>query len=306
MAILPGVMRRKLAAGALASAEGGPGADRAWRLSLARAARDAAHLSLEVAWLVQETRSLAELLELPPDRALLVMLDGPEGGLGLLVISAPVLSGIIEMQTMGRVSPLPAAERRPTRTDAAMVAGMIDAALERLEGALAEEADLVWAGGFRYASFLEDARPLGLLLEDGSYRVLRAEVALALGAKSGEVILALPAEGKGRRPVQRRVEEPAQTGPIFAAALAEQVLASDAVMQAMIARVTLPLAAVMALEVGQVLALPQAALDRISLEGLDGRRLCAGKLGQTRGMRAVRLAGEVALAEPVPGLSATG
>ena len=49
---------------------------------------------------------------------------------------------------------------------------MVDAALEGLEIALAEEADLIWADGFRYASFLDDPRPLGLLLEDIAYRCL--------------------------------------------------------------------------------------------------------------------------------------
>lgn len=281
-------MRRKLAAGALAAAEGGPGADRSWRLSLARAARDVAHLPLEVAWLSADRLTLTELLELPPDRALIAMLEGPGDGLGLLVISAPVLAGIIEMQTIGRVTPQPPAPRRPTRTDASLVAGLIDAALSGLERELAEEADLVWAGGFRYASFLEDARPLGLLLEDGSYRVLRAEVSLALGAKSGEVLLALPAEGRGRRPAPAPREGEDQ-GPAFTLSFGEQVLAADAVVHARIGRLTLPLSAILALKPGQVLALPQAALDRVSVEGIDGRKLARARLGQTRGMRAVRL-----------------
>ena len=283
-------MRRKLAAGALAAAEGGPGADRSWRLSLARAARDHAHLSLEVAWLAQESRSLSELLELPPDRALIAVLEGPADGLGILVLSAPVLAGIIEMQTIGRVTQLPPAQRRPTRTDAALVAALIDAALTGLEDELRDEADLVWAGGFRYASFLEDARPLGLLLDDASYRVLRAEVSLALGAKSGEVLLALPAEGRGHRPDPRHSgAEPADTGPAFTLALGDQVLAATARIEAQIARLILPLAEVLSLHPGQLLALPQAALDRISVEGLDGRRLAAARLGQTQGMRAIRL-----------------
>lgn len=289
-------MRRKLAAGALAAAEGGPGADRSWRLSLARAARDHCHLSLEVAWLSQDVRSLMELLELPPDRSLIAVLEGPAEGLGILVFSAPVLAGIIEMQTIGRVTSLPPAQRRPTRTDAALVAVVIDAALAGLEEELRDEADLVWAGGFRYASFLEDARPLGLLLEDASYRVLRAEVSLALGAKSGEVLLALPAEGRGQRPEPRHArDEPADIGPAFTLALGEQVLAAAARIEAQIARLTLPLADVMALQPGQVLALPQAALDRISVEGLDGRRLTAAKLGQTHGMRAIRLVDDMAI-----------
>jgi flagellar motor switch protein FliM len=45
----------------------------------------------------------------------------------------------------------------------------------------------------------------------------------------------------------------------------------------------------MGLAAGDLVPLPMAALDRIGFEGLDGRRLAEGKLGQNRGMRAVRL-----------------
>lgn len=293
-------MRRKLAAGVLAAAEGGPGADRSWRLSLARAARDHAHLTLEVAWASMDRLTLTELLELPPDRALIALLDGPQDGLGVLILSAPVLAGLIEAQTIGKVSASPPAPRRPSRTDAALVAGVIDAALAGLEAELADEADLVWAGGFRYASFLEDARPLGLLLDDTAYRVLRCEVTLALGAKSGEVILALPAEGRGQRPARRPPDDGAETGPAFTLAFGEQVLSAPARVEAQLARLTLPLAEVLSLQPGRILALPQASIAQISVEGIDGRRLAMARLGQTRGMRALRLEGDLRLSPDRP------
>ena len=57
----------------------------------------------------------------------------------------------------------------------------------------------------------------------------------------------------------------------------------------MLTRISLPLAAIMRLEVGEVLPLSHAGLDRISLEGIDGRRVGEGTLGQNRGLRAIRL-----------------
>lgn len=286
-----GVIRRKLAAARAAGAEGVPGADRGWRLSLARAARDVLKLPLEVTSLRLTRGSLAELLELPLEMSLLAVLEGPAEGIGLLVLSPAVLQAMIEVQTVGRVSASPPPARRPTRTDAAMVAGLIDTALAGLETSLAQEADLVWAGGFRYASFLDDPRPLGLLLEDCSYRILRAEVALADGARGGGVILALPTEGRGAKPalLAPQPEEEAMAGFAFTRALAEQVEGSGAVLQAVLARIMLPLASVMALQPGEVLALPSAALDRIGFEGIDGRRVAEGRLGQNRGLRALRL-----------------
>lgn len=291
-----GVIRRKLVAGRVDPGEGCPGADRAWRLALARSARDLLRLQLDIDSLALERRSLAELLELPPERALIGVLDGPQQAMGLWIADPAVLAALIEVQTLGKVSASAAAPRKTTRTDAAMVADFVDATLKALETSLAEDGDLVWAGGFRYASFLDDPRPLGLLLEDEAYLVLRAQIALAGGLKSGTLLLALPAEGRGQIPaaLQAAVTDPAP-GPSFAELLEDRVNGADSQMEAVLARLTLPISAMMALQPGEVLPLPLAAIDRITLEGVDGRRLAMGKLGQNRGMRAIRLTPEVAL-----------
>jgi flagellar motor switch protein FliM len=284
-------MRRKLAAAQkVGLAEGGPGADRAWRLSFARAANSTMALVSELGRMSADRRTLAELLDLCPERGLIAVLEGPSEGLGILALSPPVLAGMIEMQTMGRVSPQPPVARKPTRTDAAMVAGFIDRALEDLETSLAFDNDLTWAGGFRYASFLDDPRPLGLLLDDVPYRVLAAEVSLSKGAKAGPALLALPAEGRGKRPAIPKAPAPGTLpAEAFVQALTEQIMASQSQLQAVLHRVTIPLSAVMGLKPGDLMPLPMAAIDRIVIEGLDGRTLAQGKLGQNRGMRAVRL-----------------
>lgn len=310
MAAADGVIRRKLNNARNETPEGGPGADRCWRLSLARAARDLLKAPMEVQSLVLGRASLAEVLEVPPERALLAVLEGPGEGLGMMAISPGVLQAMIEMLTIGRVAGGTAAPRKPTRTDAAMVAPLIDAALGDLEASLAQEADLAWAGGWRYASFLDDPRPLGLMLEDFSYRLLKAEVDLGRGAQQGGIILALPAEGRGRlpsRPVVRAVIDEAQTHRAFAEALADEVEGSVARLDAVLTRVCLSLAQVVGLAVGDVLPLKVASLDKVSIEGLDGRKMAEGKLGQNRGMRALRLtsaalAGRtpVTASEPVP------
>jgi flagellar motor switch protein FliM len=231
------ILRRKAAYAAANAAQGGPGADRSWRVVLARAARDAMALGLDVTKLDQSRASLCELLDMPTDRALIAVLEGPVEGLGLLAISAPLLAAMTEMQTIGRVSAVAPALRKPTRTDAAMVAGFVDTALAGLEVALADEADLVWAGGFRYASFLDDPRPLGLLLEDIAYRVLVADVSVEGGARLGQILMALPAEGRGQRPRKMLGALPdAVVGHAFAAELADQVEGANCVLQAVLCR----------------------------------------------------------------------
>jgi flagellar motor switch protein FliM len=75
----------------------------------------------------------------------------------------------------------------------------------------------------------------------------------------------------------------------FAEELAEQLSGAEVRLEAVLTRVSLPLSQVVGLSVGDQLVLNAAALDKISLEGLDGRKMAEGRLGQNRGLRAVRL-----------------
>ncbi len=295
-----GVLRRKVA---VRKTDRGPetGA-RAWRTAFARIAREAVGLDLAVPAVRDDRRSLAELLELIPDRALLAVLEGPGNGLGLLAMSPELTASVIEAQTIGRVAssvPLP---RRPTRTDAAMSARLIDGALGALETALANAPDLTWTAGFRYASFLDEPRPLGLLLDDLPYRLLICDLDIADGARQGRVLLALPAEGRGPRP---RPAAPADETPATAmawqATLGGAVMGAEIAVEAVIGQLRLPLAQAMALEPGMVLPLPGARLDAITLCGPGGQKMGSGRLGQNRGMRAlkIRLLGEDGADRPV-------
>ncbi len=268
-----------------------------WPTALARAARDAAGLAVTVTSCQARVCSLGEVLELLPDLSLVAMVNGPGGSLGVMVLAPPVLSGTVEWQTLGRVMPHAPVARKPTRTDAVLVQPMIDRALYGLGAAVDGTDDMIWAAGFRYGSCLEDARALALILEDVPYRLLTAQVALAGGTKDGVVLLALPAEGRGPAPPPREDLSEAAAAMVFQAALAEQVNAAKISMDAVIARVSLPLSEVLALTAGELLHLPGATTDRIDLEVPGCARTAGGKLGQARGMRAVRVQEE---AQPVP------
>ena len=287
-----GVIRRKLAA-AVREGQAPPmigGAERALPLALARAARDGFGLALECVAVRPHRYSLAEVLELPPERALILLLEGPRGAVGLMILDADMLAGLIEAQTLGKVTAQPVLPRKPTRTDAAMMADWVDMVMAGLEEQLLTEEDLVWTDGFRYSSHLDEPRPLALLLEDTSYKVLTVEADRA-ATRRGQMILALPADGHGRRP-QRQVvtvsPDPLE-GARFAEALGDQVLEAEVLVQGVLTRLSLPLAQVLTLKPGDLLPLPHAALDRIEVTGLDGRGRGQGKLGQSKGMRAVRL-----------------
>lgn len=292
------VIRRMLAPVAVGD-EPRIGLDRAWRMALGRALRDGGIAGVEVASVRVGRITLAELLEQPEPQSLLAVLEGPGEALGLVALSPAALSAVVEVTTMGRVLPAAPSPRRPTRTDAAMLGPLIDATLRELENALDGIADPGWSGRFHYATFIDDPRPLALLLEDAGFQMLQAVLALGDGAREGAMLLALPS---GRRAVPALAG--AEVDPVagFHAQLTEQVSQSPCQMEAVLSRLSLPLAQAMALRPGELLPLSGAALDRIRLEGIDSIPLAEGKLGQNRGMRAVRLA---PLAEAQPAASAS-
>ena len=296
------IIRRKLARGGGLSLppqpqdaidEGARGAEQGWRLAFARAARDMFGLMVVVREMRHSRQSLVEVLDLPPEHGLIVMLDSLGDGLGMLIMSRELTAALIEQQTIGRVSAATPAPRRPTRTDAAMVAALVDRALIGLDHALDGQPDHHWTEGYRYASFIEDRRPLGLLLDDLPYQVLGASIALGEVARMGQLWLVLP--DRPRRPGLPgegggdMVAEALSPPSPFAAALGEVVGGSDCQLTGVIARLHLPLRQVMALDEGQLLPLSGAALDRIEIAGIDGGTCAHARLGQHKGMRALRL-----------------
>lgn len=301
------VIRRKTEAGRPTQDGTAMTPARALGQALCRTAQDQMALPARIGKLVERRMTLADLPEALEERALLALLDGPGEGIGLLAMAPSLLAGLIEMQTMGRLAAVAPPGRRPTRTDAAMTIDFIDGVLAGFEQALAELEAVTWAGGFRYASYLDDPRPLGLLLEDAGYRVFEADLELGLGTpRTGRIVLALPAKGRGqppRRAAGLLAEAPAP--PAGSAADAEfwqdqlqrTVLQAPVTLEAVLHRITLPLAAVLTFKPGMTLPVPLAALEDLRLEGLGGRRVGRGRLGQHQGFRAMRICGE-AEAEP--------
>ena len=269
--------------------------DRAMARALARAAQRELDLQIDARDItVHEDLSLAELLDMPGERALLVILEGPGGGLGLFAVGPEVLEAILQKQTTGAVQPESDPARHPTRTDAAMAAGLIERTLGEFEVAMAGRAEPPWWAGYRYASYLAEPRSLGLLLEDTGYRALSFEADVAAGLRRGRMLLVLPLQAAAapRRGSQGALDSPgvaAPAPPEEAADLSELVMQSGARFDAVLCRLNLPLGAVMRFKVGDVVELVGAHLDGVALDAPGARALAGGRLGQSRGRRAVRL-----------------
>lgn len=286
------ILRRKInAARRVVHLDTADTAPRAWRVSLGRAVLERLALHLEVGEVSDTQRRLGELAELIPDRALLALLDGPEETTGVIALSPGMLSAVIEMQTTLRVAKTEPPLRRATRTDATMCAEMIDAALTDLGQELIHAPDVRWCAGFTYASFVEEASSLDLLLQDIPYRVLDCAVKVAGTQRSGRILLALPAEGRGPRPVPRRAtpESDVQAAAAWSAEVRETVMHVEAPVEGVLGRLRIPLSQILTLRPDDVLALDHGGVDEVTLEAAGGTRIALCRLGQNRGMRALRL-----------------
>lgn len=269
---------------------------RALRLALARAADTLYDLPLVVATVEQRRVEAGEVEAALGTEGLFVLLDGAGGARAAMRLDPGLLAALIEVQTTGRIRAGEVRARTPTRTDAAMVAPLVDALLARFDESMGESGAEHAPRGFHFGDRMEDARALSLLLLAPEFDVFRLTVDLGPGLRTGRLDLLLPPPpppARAPRPAARggtrrggaggaRTPEPED--------LAAVALAATVMFDAVLARIRLPLSEAMALEVGQRLGLPVQSLRRVQLLGAGGYMAAEGRLGRRDGWRAVRLA----------------
>lgn len=262
-----GILRRKARPARTRPPQGG--AADAWRRVLPRAAADGLGLELSVAGVAEREVDLHRDLA-AEEGALLLMLV--EAGLptGLAVLDEGLLAALIEVQTTGRVFSGRREPRPPTAVDAALARPAID---DWLAGVAEARGQGLWP---RAGAAPPDLRAALLKLEEGRWVETRVDLDLGGGRRTGRLRLFLPI----RAPAPASAE---------AGSLAAAVLPVETSLEAVLARIRVPLGTVVALEPGQLLPLPGVSLRRIRLEAPLGRPVATVHLGQSRGFRAVRI-----------------
>jgi flagellar motor switch protein FliM len=193
---------------------------------------------------------------------------------GLAVVDPPLLAGLVEVQTTGRVSSGRRDPRRPTAVDAALSRPAIDG---WLAGVAEARGDGAWPVT---GAAPPDLRAALLKLEEGAWTETRVDLDLGGGKRSGRLRLF------------RALEGDAHGGPERQEDLQAAVLPLETALEAVLCRVRVPLGTVATLEPGQLVPLPGVSLRRIRLEAPRGRPVATVHLGQSRGFRAVRILAE--------------
>jgi flagellar motor switch protein FliM len=245
--------------------------------------------------------ALADLAPRAPRGALLVLLAQGDAPAGLVALDGGVAAALSEYRLTGLLAARSGPWRPVTDIDAELLRDFVDAALTGLRGILPDA-----PAALRFGGHLPDIRTLPYVLPPGRLDWLSAELSLGEGETHGPLLVALPQGWLSGAP-------PARARPGHAAVwrdrLRAAVTAAPAPLDAVLHRLRLPLARVQGLAPGDRIALPRDALDRVAVEAPGRLRVATGRLGQARGLRAVRIGappaaeGDVGRAdrEPNPG-----
>lgn len=256
---------------------------RVLRIALTRAAERAAGLSITALGVSDDRVALADLLARLEDGWLFLGLDGG-AGTGLCAIDPGFLAAVTEMQMRRKLSAAPPDPRPLTGADAALAEPLVAAMLAEVRAAAGGTALDGWVDGWQPGPRLADLRALGLVLPERDFQLIGLSVWLGAGDRQGQMLIALP-EASSAPPAADRAAQAAA----WAAAFQDNVLAAPASVTAILGRLRLPLAEVQGLVPGAQLALPGVRLTAVRIEGPDGRIVARGRLGQSGGMRAVRI-----------------
>lgn len=249
------------------------------------------------------TATLAELPEMLPDQGLLVVLQGPGDQVGMMALGFEIVTALIEVQALGRVTARPSERRRLTRSDAAICVDFVNALMAELGSEMAGLDGFGGVQGYRYATYLDDPRPLILMLEDRPYRSLSLDLRMGgTETRNGSILIALPhkADARAPQPLHPPAALPAAATSQDGAPLAPPASAADATLAAAMAsapvdvvgvlcRRTMTLGELRGLVPGKLLPLPRVTLAEARLETRDGQLLATGKLGESEGCHALRL-----------------
>lgn len=290
-------LRRKIRAGR--GAQQAPAKDvtlRAWRLAVARGMNETMSLPATVRQVGRSMRTPEDLATLPGPTDLIALTEGQTGRFGLVVMDQALLGSMIEAQTMGRVMARPVPERRPTSTDAAMVADALDRVFALFESSVQALGVEDPAFGFRYALPLDRANVITLSLEDAPHHLVSMELDLGGGARQGRLQLAFPgawsaAQATGE--VERRS---------WSERMSAGLMASAVPIEARLTRLQMPIEEVTGLSPGDLVPVAREDLGRVRLVGPGGAAFARGRLGQVGGRRALRIEAPGAEETP-PGLA---
>lgn len=275
---------------------------KALRLALAKAGEDVLSSNVLSGDAEQRKLSLNAISDEIAEGALAVMVEQIDGGRGLVILDAGAVAAVIEAMTTGQiVSGEPSnPPRNPTATDAFLAGDFLTKMLANLGQNLSGLPEAGWADGYTAAEQLKDIRSLPLQMKDVAYRSLFAPLEFNGGLRSGRLNIVLPWQATRIQSVPALPAPDSSDAPASPQSVARQRRASAAaatavlmegqvVLEAVLHRVRLPLKEVARWKPDDKLPFPVHAISSVMLVDATGQEIARGRLGQSKGNRALKL-----------------
>ncbi len=196
LSVDPTVLRRKIAAHArppAARPDAAPQAIRALGRALRHASTPFEGLGLMPgAITVTAGCDLDALVAGLPDHGLISALEAEGGARGLLAVGPGLIDALVEVQTTGRIEAADLPPRPVTRIDEALVRDFIDLALAALGREAAGIAGRDWPARMAYGSRIRDRGQINLLMPEGAYTLMSADLGFDGVERRSRVVLAVP------------------------------------------------------------------------------------------------------------------
>lgn len=254
------------------------------RLAVTRAADKTHAMPLTVTGLEEEVRDLDAMLETITADMLLVGMVKDQVLMGLAALDTQLRSALIEMQTVGTVLPGPPDDRPPTGTDATMAEPLLGSILAHLSETAARTPLDGWGQGLSPLGRVTNTRAAGLILPERPYRIVRMMIDLQVDGRQGKLLMALPDH--------LTLTAPAEAPDVdvdWSTRFQTAVNAAPVRLAAELHRFKAPLVAVETMAVDHVIPLTGCHVASVKLRAADGRAVATARLGQSGGMRAVRI-----------------
>lgn len=256
---------------------------RALRLAMARSAERSIGLTLSVIGVTEEIMPLDVLIAQADPAWMLISIGTEDRLVGFAGLDLQARTAVVERQTLGELRAAPAPDRPVTASDAALCAPLVARFLSDFANT-AEGTPLTgWTDDLAAGARFDDARAAGMVLPETEMRLVRLSLDFGAPDRQGQLAIALPVH-RAATPAPS-----ARPGLPFADMLRARVMEAPASLDAVLARLHLPLSRVEGFEIGQSLPLPGVTVKSVRIEGPDGRQIAEGRLGQITGSRAVRI-----------------
>lgn len=234
-----------------------------------------------------ELDGIGALAELVGEAALLIPCAAPDGAEGFVALSHGGMTGLVEKTTTGRIAQSEPDPRPASSIDHLLCRGFVERYFEAWSELLSGTSHEAWVGGYAPAEMMIQPDVLSVSAPDIAYRafVVRARFD---GLRDAAFWVALP---QNRPRAQQQVEptEGERSVGEWAKDWREAVLESPAELDAVLCKLELSLDEVRRWAPGDRVPVPLSALSSVTLGRRNGPAVATARLGQARGVRALRL-----------------